>query len=225
MALSVNYHVIFFKYVISFFKTIHDGCLLKAGLGLVGYTILITNIPWYWSQFMSIPDTLRLSLQYLRCYILSVILRPSLYFADRHAFYFFIALLPYRKGMVARPSICTQLVPVRNILLRSEEIMLWFPGPRRLRFVSRFSVSYVIDLTMWVTRVGIFWVQVPPIDALVCLVWYQSFHYDARFNFCIRISSCSVLSPSLFDNSECSIPLSIKRCCFLNFLFPFYLFS
>jgi hypothetical protein len=31
--------------VISFFKTVHNGCLLKAGPGLVGNTVLITNIP------------------------------------------------------------------------------------------------------------------------------------------------------------------------------------
>jgi len=39
---------------------------------------------------------------------------------------------------------------------------------------------------MRVTRVERFWVQVLPIDALVCLVWYQSFHYDARFDLCIQ---------------------------------------
>jgi hypothetical protein len=53
------------------------------------YSVIWPNL------FTSITDTVRLSLQYLRCYILSVILRPGHYFAVRHAFYFFIALVPY----------------------------------------------------------------------------------------------------------------------------------
>lgn len=38
------------------------------------------------SLFTSIPDAVRLSLQYLRCYMLSMIQLTSHYFADRHAF-------------------------------------------------------------------------------------------------------------------------------------------
>lgn len=131
------------------------------------FTDLLSSDPLFSRQ--SIPDTVRLSLQYLLCYVLSVILLPCHHFADRHAFYFFIALVPYL-------YFCLLSVPVRNIFARSGEIMLRFPGTRRLSFVSRFSLSYVIDQAMRATRVGRFWVQAPPIDAFVCLVWCQSFH-------------------------------------------------
>lgn len=52
----------------------------------VSPTPLIYSVIWP-SLFTLILDTVKLSLQYLHCYILLVILCPGHYFAERHTFY------------------------------------------------------------------------------------------------------------------------------------------